>query len=283
MKKRRGKLVAGLAVSALFLMGAALWFMRPDLQFRVRDAWHGVTDSMDRQVLDLKPEDLEQKEVTELNRRNCLVLINEEYPAGETYETQLVKYKETEVLMAPEAVDAFSALSVAVKEETGDTLYIRDSYRSYDEQVQVYAEEPEVAALPGSSEHMTGLAFDVYVSGFAGYGFIKSEAGQFVNENCWKYGFIIRYPQFGKSATRIPYEPWHIRYLGLPHSEYIYRNHLTLEEYLEGLETGKFYQTGDYLVSLQEGDMLQIPRQAAEVTVSPDHRGGWIVTCQWKE
>ena len=81
MKKRRGKLVAGLAVSALFLMGAALWFMRPDLQFRVRDAWHGVTDSMDRQVLDLKPEDLEQKEVTELNRRNCLVLINEEYPS----------------------------------------------------------------------------------------------------------------------------------------------------------------------------------------------------------
>ena len=77
---------------------------------------------------------------------------------------------------------------------------------------------------------------------YAGESFIKSESGQFINENCGDYGFIIRYPIFGEKKTGIPYEPWHLRYVGYPHSRIINQSKITFEEYIDFFETGKFYK-----------------------------------------
>ena len=283
MRKGKRKVIKGLVILLFLILFAAggilvLFHFRPDWRFRAADLVEGWFDSVDMEKTEYKEEELESHAVADLKREDTLLLINVDYPLKTDYVADIVYYKDTDVEMAEEATEAFSELSAAVKEETGDTLYIRGSYRSLEEQEAVYQEQPEVAAIPGSSEHMTGLALDVYVSQFAGYGFLKSEAGQFVNRDCWKYGFIIRYPQFRKSDTDIPYEPWHIRYVGIPHAEIIMGNDLVLEEYIESLEIGSFYSSCGYIITRQSGDTVKVPKGLTEITVSSDNMGNWIVT-----
>lgn len=93
-----------------------------------------------------------------------------------------------------------------------------------------------------------------------------------------KYGFIIRYPLFKKHITGIRFEPWHIRYVGLPHSEIIYKERLTLEEYIESLEVGRYYRFKNYYISRQQGEKLLIPSNLTDVVVSPDNTGFYIIT-----
>lgn len=80
-----------------------------------------------------------------------------------------------------------------------------------------------------------------------------------------------------KDVTGIEYEPWHIRYVGLPHSEIISREYETLEEYFDSLECGKFYRYGGYIISRQKGELVRVP-EGSETTVSSDNCGGWIIT-----
>ena len=111
-------------------------------------------------------------------------------------------------------------------------------YRSYYDQkstynywVSVYGQKDAdtISARPGHSEHQTGLAFDI-TSLNSSYG--ETEEGIWLRENCFKYGFIIRYPKGKEHITGYAYEPWHIRYVGVEHATYIMNNNLTLEEYL---------------------------------------------------
>ena len=54
-------------------------------------------------------------------------------------------------------------------------------------------------------------------------------------ENCWKYGFILRYPKGKKDETGINYEPWHYRYLGKELAKEVHDSSLTLEAYIESI------------------------------------------------
>lgn len=81
-------------------------------------------------------------------------------------------------------------------------------------------------ALPaGHSEHNLGLALDV---GSTQMKMDKAPEGEWIEENSWKYGFILRYPLDKTDVTGIQYEPWHIRYVGLPHSAIIREMNLDL-------------------------------------------------------
>ena len=113
---------------------------------------------------------------------------------------------------------------------------------------------------------------------FPGKSFLKSPGGQFVNANSWQYGFIIRYPIDKKLITGIPFEPWHIRYVGKPHAEIIYKENLTLEEYIESLDIDKFYKFNDYVISRQKTDILTFPRDLIDIVVSADNKGNFIIT-----
>lgn len=210
-----------------------------------------------------------------------LLLINGAHPLPSGYVPRLEEYGEGVRMSGPTA-EAYELLAQDVEERFGTSLYIRSSYRSREEQEQEKEEQPDVAAAAGESEHETGLALDVYVPYYAGYAFLKSEAGQYVNENCWKYGFIIRYP-FGKEeVTGIPFEPWHLRYTGIPHAELMYKNSWTLEEYLDRLEPGKFYEydgeDGTFLIGRQEGETLLVPETLKEAEISADNRGGYVIS-----
>ncbi len=210
-----------------------------------------------------------------------LMLINKEHMLPEGFVPDVLEYKKTTVYMSRCMLDAYASLSEAVKERTGNKLYVSSDLRSREEQEALYLEDPLTATLPGASEHESGLALDVYVAYYAGDGFIKSPSGRFVNSNAHKYGFIIRYPSYGEEITGIRYEPWHIRYVGAPHANVIYNNHITLEEYIESFDLGKWYSIDGYLISRQavdESSTLILPESFESCIISPDNTGCCIVT-----
>ncbi len=209
-----------------------------------------------------------------------LFLINSNRPVSKDRVFSIGYYKTTDVMMNRAMHEDYSRLSAAVKSETGDHLYVMSSYRSFDDQRVLFEADPMIAAEPGKSEHHSGLALDVYVFEFAGAGFLKSDAGKFVNEHCYEYGFIIRYPKGKEDMTGIPYEPWHIRYVGQPHARYIALNRLTLEEYIERLGVDKFFIFEGWVISRQAGPELRIPLNATEIMVSEDNTGYYIITAK---
>lgn len=209
-----------------------------------------------------------------------LMLINTEYVLDDGFVPFVGEYKDTEVYINLCAIDAFAALSGAVKDRFGQKLYVSSDLRGYEEQKELYEKDPYTATLPGASEHQSGLALDVYAARFAGDGFLKSPIGRFVNSHCHEYGFIIRYPSYGEDVTGIRFEPWHIRYVGQPHAKIIYGSMLTLEEYILSLEDGKWYSCEDYLISRQfpNDGTLRIPESFETCTISPDNTGAYIIT-----
>ncbi len=125
----------------------------------------------------------------------------------------------------------------------GYTLKVVSAYRSYERQMQIYRNNVKtrgkdktnkVSAMPGSSEHQTGLAIDVSADSVGctiEESFARSAEGKWLKKNCYKYGFIIRYPKNKTKITGYSYEPWHIRYVGKNLAQYLKKNKLTLEEY----------------------------------------------------
>ena len=120
-----------------------------------------------------------------------------------------------------------------------DTLIIYGSYRTTEFQQQLYEDdlaqsddgESTRVAKPGFSEHETGLAFDFTESVNHDY----NGTGDFawINANCFKYGFIVRYTEAKQRLTKIQDEPWHFRYVGIPHAYYMDSKDLCLEEYID--------------------------------------------------
>ncbi len=136
----------------------------------------------------------------------------------------------------PEALDAFYDMQAAAASE-GISLWILSSFRSYDDQEVIYnryvAQDGRDAAdtyssRPGHSDHQTGYTFDL---NSLEQDFQYDPAGQWLDKNCYKYGFIIRYPKGKDSYTGYMYEPWHVRYIGVDLATKVTQSGLSLEEY----------------------------------------------------
>jgi D-alanyl-D-alanine carboxypeptidase len=124
-----------------------------------------------------------------------------------------------------EAADATKDLFEAAADD-GVDLTVVSAYRSYTYQQELYDNyvaqygveaTNDMSALPGHSEHQTGLALDVDTPDgehTLQQSFGDTEAGQWLAEHAHEYGFIIRYPQDGQAITGFGYEPWHLRYFG---------------------------------------------------------------------
>ena len=92
------------------------------------------------------------------------------------------------------------------------------------------------SAEAGASEHQTGLAVDIANHNLDYDNFDKTKEFDWVSNNCYKYGFILRYPKNKTHITKYKYEPWHYRYVGSI-AEFIYKNNITLEEYKKLIES----------------------------------------------
>lgn len=133
---------------------------------------------------------------------------------------------------------AFSKMSQDALNQ-GINLFIVSGFRSYYRQSVIYNNyvnkegmllADTYSARAGHSEHQSGLAADI---NSLDRSFINTKEGQWLNNNCYKYGFIIRYPDGKDSITGYMYEPWHIRYVGASLAKVLYNNGnwITLEEY----------------------------------------------------
>ena len=103
------------------------------------------------------------------------------------------------------------------------------------------------SCAPGTSEHQTGLAADIIETSLPSrfdsllQEFGDTKEGIWLEENCWRFGFIIRFPKDKEDVTGIIYEPWHIRFVGRTHATKMHELNMCLEEYIEYLEqTGYF-------------------------------------------
>ncbi len=126
--------------------------------------------------------------------------------------------------------------------DIGSKLIVDSGYRSYDYQRDIYMKKvrklpnefKKIMALPGSSEHQTGLAFDIAFIKEGKYTDKTSDNDPeiiWLMENSWKYGFILRYPKDKEEITGYRYERWHYRFVGEKISKIIHENNLSLEEY----------------------------------------------------
>ena len=140
--------------------------------------------------------------------------------------------------LTDEFMNAFYEMQAAAKLDNIN-LFVASGFRSYDYQVGLYEKYVEedgkdaadrYSARPGYSEHQTGLAADI---NSADSSFEDTPEAIWLDENCYKYGFVIRFPRGKEMYTGYKYEPWHLRYVGKDLAEKIYNkgNWITLEEY----------------------------------------------------
>lgn len=179
--------------------------------------------------------------------KDTTMLVNKYYLLDSTYEpTDLVVIPQTyswgdkgTQRTRKVTYDAFLKMWNAANLE-GYYLMISSSYRSYEEQKIVYDNykkrgqkyADKYAARPGASEHQTGLALDIFSKLNSNKNTFKdTKTAEWLKENSWKYGFILRYPSDTEDITGYSYESWHFRYVGVDAAKYIYENNITFDLY----------------------------------------------------
>ena len=177
-----------------------------------------------------------------------LFLVNRQYMVTDAYEpAELVEAQVPGQVrqMRPEAAAALEEMYAACKEETGATLISVSGYRSYTKQKNLFAAKlrrvnnkvekaQEYVAPPGASEHHLGLAMYVGQLNKAALNekFADTVGGIWVKENCWRFGFILRYGEEWESVTGYKYEPWHFRYVGKELAKEIHDANVPFETWL---------------------------------------------------
>lgn len=130
-----------------------------------------------------------------------------------------------------------------------DDVTVTSGYRSYDYQTTLFNNEiaslrstfgdkaeqkaAEAVAIPGSSEHQSGLCADLHNLSAASVSFEKQDAYKWLYSHCADFGFILRFPKDKTDITGIMFEPWHYRFVGRYHAQRIMSAGLCLEEYME--------------------------------------------------
>lgn len=182
------------------------------------------------------------KATKDLNTNTILVnkynYLTEDY-VPENLQTVDKKYSSKTLQLVDYAKEAFEELSEAASKENY-TVLAMSSYRSYQYQYNLYNRYVSTdgvkaadtySARPGYSEHQTGLAVDVYNGKEDFTNFEKTKEYNWMQDNAYKFGFILRFPKDKVLETGYQYESWHYRYVGKEIAKYIHDNNLCFEEY----------------------------------------------------
>ena len=171
-----------------------------------------------------------------------LLEINSKYTSG----------SQSSKMLDSRVIESFENMCKAA-EEDGIAMISISSYRTYSYQETLYKNRVQrcineglsrtdaekkaatIVALPGTSEHHLGLAVDI---NSVETSFENTAAFRWLQENAENYGFILRYPKDKQEITKIIYEPWHYRYVGVEHAKAINDLGMCLEEYITYLSSG---------------------------------------------
>ena len=285
----------------------------------------GRSLSDDPQKISQPPQDVEELPkyysgfgaMTEVSKENSqidygdLILVNYQYPCvyeepqltamleNSAYNYTVADY---DVKINTSVFDYADKLLGDFETQNGGSsdILVACAYRSRQLQTELYNDKLEAdgkeeadkwIAKPGYSEHQSGYSMDlsVMIDGVT-YDYDGAGDEKWINDNCYKYGFIVRYPEDRSETTKIEHEPWHFRYVGVPHAEYIFKNNLCFEDYIELLHGKTAEQplvidseSGKYAVyycakdALSQSTAVPVP-SSLEYTVSGDNIGGFIVT-----
>lgn len=181
-----------------------------------------------------------------------LILVNSDWPLlNEPGEDTLSTVEPGTVMMERQAAKMLENVLSALG--GGDEISAVSGFRSGDEQRNIYDTSlrengmdftNKYVAVPGCSEHQTGLAVDLAQNtqpiDFIRPHFPYTGECQRFRKNAVNYGFVERYPKGREKVTRIAHEPWHFRFVGYPHSRIMTDARLMLEEYTDFLRCFKF-------------------------------------------
>ena len=185
-----------------------------------------------KKVKDIKNPDSLMVLVNKLNR------LQSNYVPHDLEQISL-NYATNNKFLRKEAKENFEKLSSDAK-KIGYSIIAVSAYRDYDYQENLfnnYVKEKgenyalKCSAKAGHSEHQTGLSVDVMGSNNDYDQFEKSKEFDWMKNNSYKYGFILKYPKGKEYITGFKYEPWHYRYVGKDIASIIYTEGITLEEY----------------------------------------------------
>ena len=178
-----------------------------------------------------------------------LTLVNAENRLPDDYSMELAdidKYRKFD----SRAINYLKNMLSAMKNNGITNSWIQSSYRSVEYQTRLYEEKTneymsmgyskeeaqahteETINKPGHSEHNLGLAVDF---NYVNNDFENTKAYKWLKENAKNYGFVLRYPKDKEQITKVKYEPWHWRYVGVEHAIKMDELNMSLEEYIEYL------------------------------------------------
>ncbi|WP_379130080.1 D-alanyl-D-alanine carboxypeptidase family protein [Paenibacillus sp. sgz500958] len=201
----------------------------------------------------------EDSEETAAEPESLTVLVNKQYKLPDNYKPDDLVYPDVKFIfsekiekrmMRQAAADALEKLFAGAKK---DGVYLAgvSAYRSQSTQTRLFnnyvkrdgeAKARTYSAVPGHSEHQTGLAIDVSGSDgkcAAESCFAGTKEANWLDQHAHEYGFIIRFPEGKQSITGYKYEPWHIRYVGKDIAASVAERGITLEEYYDAVPVSK--------------------------------------------
>lgn len=218
------------------------------MQIEIREAGEQIEETKEA-MEDLLKVELDEKEPSALPWN--LILVNEMNPLPEEFEVELVKFGGGKQVDA-RIEEPLEAMFAAMREE-GLQPMVCSGYRSLTKQKSLF--EASVAkyrrkgltyeeayyktktrqAVPGASEHHTGLAVDIVGKSHQSLNASQANTKEaiWLAQHCAEYGFILRYPKEAFEITGREYESWHFRYVGKEAASYIMKHGITLEEYIE--------------------------------------------------
>lgn len=233
------------------------------------NARRGSSAGITFETVEKKKTDIHQGDLVLVNNKN-LYPFPEDNQLKSVYDMKSDTYqvKDKEVLLNESVMAPLNQMAEDFKKAKGDNdLIVISGYRTKEFQEQLLRERTEQdgaevaskwVAQPGGSEHHTGYAIDLGL--YTRSGKTEDYTGQgkyaWINENCWQYGFIVRYPTDKTELTGILYEPWHFRYVGLPHAAVIQEKDFCLEEYMDYLK--QFPYDGEHLQVTAKGKDYEI-------------------------
>lgn len=180
-----------------------------------------------------------------------MLLVNKEHPLPDNYQFVQKTLPGYSMTVDERIYDPLLTMLNAGKKE-GCRFLICSAYRSYTRQSQIYnthirdyraqgyseeqaKERTELSiAVPGSSEHQTGMAVDIVATYYQqlNHNFANTKEAKWLKEHAHEYGFILRYPEDKTDITKITFEPWHFRYVGIETAAEIHTLNICYEEYI---------------------------------------------------
>ncbi|MGM0835349.1 MAG: VanY-A/VanY-F/VanY-M family D-Ala-D-Ala carboxypeptidase [Bacillota bacterium] len=240
----------GFLLLSLLCLGLTFVNMEPFSEPKVKIQNYDQSEN-DIEVGGRTPVNIQKIDITEDQiYQGDLLLVNSEYPVHkESIKSDIVNLSAnyelaqsyvllgSDIYLSEDIAHKFSEMVAAAEKDGLQYFAITSGFRDFDEQSLLYQDMGSAYALPpGYSEHNLGLSLDV---GSTQMKMADAPEGKWIEENAWKYGFILRYPEDKTDITGIQYEPWHIRYVGFPHSAIMKEKNFVLEEYMEYLKEEK--------------------------------------------